>query len=209
MSNHCYVKGLVYAGSEDGLNIGSNHFMSYHTVLKTSRDFYTAMQEARVVADNISATLSSVAKQPVEVYPYSIFYVFYEQYLTIWEDALTSLCISGLAVFVVTFVLLGFDLRSSIAVLITLAMIIADMIGLMYWWDISLNAVSLVNLVMVSAFCSFDVSVAELYFVTECLRLFCLCAGRGHFSRVLQPYCSCLRRIDRSHSSSSCKNYFD
>jgi len=82
------------------------------------------------------------------VFPYSIFYVFYEQYLTIWQDALISLSISGAAVFVVTFILLGLDLHSSIAVLVTIAMIIADMFGLMYWWDISLNAVSLVNLVM-------------------------------------------------------------
>ena len=86
------------------------------------------------------------------MFPYSIFYVFYEQYLTIWQDALISLSISGAAVFVVTFILLGLDLHSSIAVLVTIAMIIADMFGLMYWWDISLNAVSLVNLVMVSHF---------------------------------------------------------
>jgi Niemann-Pick C1 protein len=125
--------------------------MSYHTVLKTSHDFYTAMQEARVIAHNISLTLSKEGRS-VEVFPYSIFYVFYEQYLTIWQDALISLSISGAAVFVVTFILLGLDLHSSIAVLVTIAMIIADMFGLMYWWDISLNAVSLVNLVMVSHF---------------------------------------------------------
>lgn len=140
----------MYSGSNEGLQVGANHFMSYHTVMKTSHDYYTAMAEARVIADNISRTLSTGSRQ-VEVFPYSIFYVFYEQYLTIWEDALVSLSISGLAVFAVTFVLLGLDLRSSIAVFVTIAMIIADMFGLMYWWNISLNAVSLVNLVMVSA----------------------------------------------------------
>ena len=43
----------------------------------------------------------------VKVFPYSIFYVFYEQYLTIWEDTLTQLGISLLAVFVVTYFMLG------------------------------------------------------------------------------------------------------
>ena len=145
-----YSQALVYNGTAGSqLRVGANHFMTYHTVLKTSHDFYSAMQEARVIADNISLTLSTDGRQ-VEVFPYSIFYVFYEQYLTIWQDALVSLSISLAAVFVVTFILLGLDLHSSLAVLVTIAMIIADMFGLMYWWDRSLNAVSLVNLVMVS-----------------------------------------------------------
>merc|ERR1712136_501216 len=84
----------------------------------------------------------------VEVYPYSVFYVFYEQYLTWGHDVLVSLAISAAAVFVVTFILLGLDIHSALVVLITIAMIIIDLFGLMYWWSISLNAVSLVNLVM-------------------------------------------------------------
>ena len=123
--------------------------MAYHTVLKTSKDYYSAMEEARVIAKNIPVTLSTPAV-PVEVFPYSIFYVFYEQYLTMWQDVLISLGISIAAIFIVTFILLGLDIHSSIVVLITIIMIVTDMFGLMYWWNISLNAVSLVNLVMVS-----------------------------------------------------------
>jgi len=142
-----YGQGLVYTGVDESLTVGANYFMSYHTVLRTSIDFYSAMREARVVAANISRTLSTHDRQ-VEVYPYSIFYVFYEQYLTMWRDVLVSLSISGASIFVVTFVLLGLDLHSSLVILITITMIITDLFGLMYWWNISLNAVSLVNLVM-------------------------------------------------------------
>ena len=53
------------------------------------------------------------------------------------------------AIFVVTFVLLGFNLSIALIVTFTVAIIIVDLLGLMYIWDISLNAVSLVNLVMV------------------------------------------------------------
>ena len=144
-----HAQGLVYTGVDESLTVGANYFMSYHTVLRTSIDFYSAMREARVVAANISRTLSTHDRQ-VEVYPYSIFYVFYEQYLTMWRDVLVSLSISGASIFVVTFVLLGLDLHSSLVILITITMIIADLFGLMYWWNISLNAVSLVNLVMAS-----------------------------------------------------------
>lgn len=131
----------------------ATHFMTFHTVLRTSEDYYHALAAARELAANISFTLNtalnrSANQEPFEVYPYSVFYVFYEQYLTMWSDALTSLGISLIAVFLVSFVLLGFDFSSALVILVTIAMIIVDVLGLMYWWDISLNAVSLVNLVM-------------------------------------------------------------
>lgn len=65
-----------------------------------------------------------------------------------WPDTLQSMGISILAIFVVTFLLMGFDIHSSIVVVITITMIVIDIGGLMYLWSISLNAVSLVNLVM-------------------------------------------------------------
>ena len=79
--------------------------------------------------------------------------MFYEQYLTIVHDTVTNLAICMSAILVVTFILLGFDLYSAIMVFMTICMILCDLFGLMYLWDISLNAVSLVNLIMVSAAC--------------------------------------------------------
>lgn len=128
--------------------MGANHFRTYHTVLKTSEDYYSAMTEARIIAANISSMLSTDTVK-VDVYPYSVFYVFYEQYLTMWRDVLTSLALSAAGVFLVTFILLGLDIQSALIILVTIFMIIADVFGLMYWWNISLNAVSLINLVMV------------------------------------------------------------
>lgn len=123
--------------------------MTYHTILRTSKDFYSSLIEARVISDSISKTLSEAGYGDVEVFPYSIFYVYYEQYLTMWRDVLVSLSISIAAIFVVTFILLGLDIHSSFVVLITIVMIVIDLFGVMYLWDITLNAVSLVNLVMV------------------------------------------------------------
>ena len=123
--------------------------MTYHTILITSEDFYSSLIEARAIADNISRTLSAATGTDVEVFPYSIFYVYYEQCLTMWHNVLVSLAISIGSIFIVTFILLGLDIHSSIVILITIIMIVIDMLGLMYLWNISLNAVSLVNLVMV------------------------------------------------------------
>lgn len=84
-----------------------------------------------------------------EVFPYSVFYVFYEQYITAWRDTATSLGISFGVIFVISFILTGFNIMSAIVILLTIFMIVTDLVGLMYFWNISLNAVSLVNLVMV------------------------------------------------------------
>jgi Niemann-Pick C1 protein len=54
------------------------------------------------------------------------------------------------AVFVVTFLLMGFNLSIAAIVTFTVSMIVTNILGMMYLWDITLNAISLVNLVMVS-----------------------------------------------------------
>lgn len=61
-----------------------------------------------------------------------------------------SLSLSLLAVFVVTFLLTGFDFKSSIVVCMMVTSILVNMTGMLYWWNITLNAISLVNLIVVS-----------------------------------------------------------
>jgi Niemann-Pick C1 protein len=39
--------------------IEASYYMAYHTILKTSSDFYGAIREARRVADNITETINS------------------------------------------------------------------------------------------------------------------------------------------------------
>ncbi|CAN8026837.1 unnamed protein product [Ixodes persulcatus] len=80
--------------------------------------------------------------------PCSIFHVFYEQYLTIVYEALLHLGISVVGIFVITFLLLDLDLHAAAVVCLTILMILVDLLGIMYFWGIALNAVSLVNLVM-------------------------------------------------------------
>uniref|UniRef100_A0A8C7WFP4 Niemann-Pick disease, type C1 n=1 Tax=Oncorhynchus mykiss TaxID=8022 RepID=A0A8C7WFP4_ONCMY len=135
-----YSSAVVLKGN--ATSVGATYFMTYHTILKDSPDFIDAMKMARVLADNITTAMGH------KVFPYSVFYVFYEQYLTIAYDTVFQLGVSLVAIFVVTTVLLGFELWSGVLVSITIAMILVNMFGVMWLWDISLNAVSLVNLVM-------------------------------------------------------------
>lgn len=145
-----YLTALNYVTDSSGhLNVHDSYFMSYHTTVVTSRDFYEALEWARKITDDIQRMLDEKGAG-VEVFPYSVFYVFYEQYLTIWSDALLSLGLSLAAVFVVTLLVTGLDIVFSLIVLLMVFLILLNMGGFMWAWNITLNAVSLVNLVMVS-----------------------------------------------------------
>lgn len=167
-AGHAAYGGGVNIQNND--TVESNYFLTYHTILKKSSDYTNALREARAIADNITRTIQagkfpnyyeSMCKilmlffslgtnMTTTVFPYSIFYVFYEQYLTMWEDTLKSVSISVSAIFVVTVLLTGFHFQAAGIVICTIIMILINLGGLMYWWSISLNAISLVNLVMVS-----------------------------------------------------------
>ena len=132
--------------------------MGFHSILKTSTDFINAMKSANEIAKNISKTILVNQTKPFHdsnqlsdypVFPYSVFYVFYDQYLNIWSNLIFNLSLSFLAVFLITCILLGFDIHTSILILICIFMIIIDMFGVMYLWNIELNAISVVNIVMV------------------------------------------------------------
>ncbi len=143
--------------SENKYRIGATYFMAYHSVGVTSADFIQSLKHANIVAENVTEMMRNKARNwtndeayinSIEVFPYSVSYVFYEQYLTIWKDSATNLSISLSAIFIVTVILLGLDFYTAVIVCMTIAMIIVNMFGAMYAWGIDLNAVSLVNLVM-------------------------------------------------------------
>ncbi|XP_015710907.1 NPC intracellular cholesterol transporter 1 [Coturnix japonica] len=131
----------------NGTDVGATYFMTYHTVLKKSSDYIDSMKKARDIAANITETMG-IKEKNYRVFAYSVFYVFYEQYLTIVNDAIFNLCVSLGSIFLVTALLLGFEVWAAVVVTVTIAMIIVNMFGVMWLWGISLNAVSLVNLVM-------------------------------------------------------------
>ena len=140
--------------------VKSNNMMAFHTILRTSVDYYSALEKARELTDSIteSINMNRTEDKQVHVFPYSVFYVFYEQYLTMWRDTLTSLGISLGAIFVVTFLLMGLDLLSASIILFIVVLILVNLGAFMYWFNITLNAVSLTNLVMAAGisveFCS-------------------------------------------------------
>ncbi|XP_074066171.1 NPC1-like intracellular cholesterol transporter 1 [Macrotis lagotis] len=134
--------------SADG-EILATRFMAYHVPLKNSQEYTGALRAARELAANITANLRKVpgTDPNFEVFPYTITYVFYEQYLTIVPEGLFILSLCLIPTFGVCCLLLGMDLRSGFLNLFSIIMILVDTVGFMTLWDISYNAVSLINLV--------------------------------------------------------------
>jgi len=122
--------------------------MTYHTPSRSSADFIKCIKRSRQLAEQLTKEFNknNSPDEHIEIFTYSVFYVFYEQYLTIVADAVLNLSICVLAVTFITTLMLG--LAAGLCVALTISLIIINLMGIMVIWDISLNAVSLVNLVM-------------------------------------------------------------
>jgi Niemann-Pick C1 protein len=83
--------------------------MAFHSILKTSADYTSALAWSRRLTHTLSESINKDLPEDehVTVFTYSIFYVFYEQYLTIWGDTIRQLAVSLFAIFIVSFVLMG------------------------------------------------------------------------------------------------------
>nr|DBA32150.1 TPA: hypothetical protein GDO54_007891 [Pyxicephalus adspersus] len=127
----------------------ATRFMAYHTPLKNSQEYTGALLYTRELAEDITKSLRNIpgTDPDFHVFPYTITYVFYEQYLTIVQEGLFTLALCLLPTFAVCCILLGMDLRSGLINLITIFMIIIDTVGVMTLWSIDYNAISLINLV--------------------------------------------------------------
>ncbi len=101
-------------------------------------------------AKQLNASITDEDLNKIGVFAYSVFYVFYDQYLTIWHDTVFNLSISIAAILIVSIILLGIDFHTAFLVTFTIIMITINMFGAMYVMNIELNAVSLVNIVIVS-----------------------------------------------------------
>ncbi|KAK3349308.1 patched family-domain-containing protein [Lasiosphaeria hispida] len=145
-NDECPLGGQASYGSAvvvdtDRETIPASHFRTAHTPLRSQEDFINAYASARRIANEISASTG------LEVFPYSIFYIFFDQYASIVSLTATLLGSAVAMIFVVSSLLLG-SLLTAAVVTGTVIMVIVDIIGAMAVMGVSLNAVSLVNLII-------------------------------------------------------------
>ncbi|PFH50535.1 hypothetical protein AMATHDRAFT_144865 [Amanita thiersii Skay4041] len=133
--------GEAVSLSEDGDSVLASHFRTYHTPLKSQADFINAFKAAHRIADEISQQTGT------DVFPYSLFYVFFDQYEHIISITQEVLGLGLAAVLVVTSLFLG-SWRTGTIVTAVVALTVVSVMGVMPLLGINLNAISLVNLVI-------------------------------------------------------------
>ncbi|KAH8204344.1 hypothetical protein TruAng_001507 [Truncatella angustata] len=126
---------------EKANTIRASSFRTMHKPLRSQEDFMDAYAAARRIADDFQANTG------IEVFPYSVFYIFFDQYAGIVNLSATLLGSAVAVIFAVSSVLLG-SVLTALAVTITVVMTVIDIIGAMAVFNVSLNAVSLVNLII-------------------------------------------------------------
>ncbi|CAG8728786.1 5078_t:CDS:2, partial [Acaulospora colombiana] len=93
--------GTAIALSQDGSSVEASHFRTFHAPLKTQADFINALEAAHRIARDLSESTGTT------VFPYSLFYVFFDQYSHIIHMTQQVLGVGLLSVLLVTSVILG------------------------------------------------------------------------------------------------------
>ena len=122
-------------------SIPASHFRTSHVPLRSQEDYISAYASARRIATEISAS------QNISVFPYSKFYVFFDPYASIVQLTATLLGSAFALMLVITSILLG-SVGTGVVVTLTVLMIVVDILGTMAVAGVSLNPLSLVNLVI-------------------------------------------------------------
>ena len=134
-----YSNAVVIDDAHNTIN--ASHFRTSHTPLRSQDEFIQAYIAARRIANDISR------EHNIDIFPYSKFYIFFDQYVSIVRLTGTLLGSAVAIIFVLTSVILG-SIATGAVVTTTVVMIVVDIIGTMAIAGVSLNAVSLVNLVI-------------------------------------------------------------
>ncbi|RDA87832.1 hypothetical protein CP532_2995 [Ophiocordyceps camponoti-leonardi (nom. inval.)] len=134
-----YGEAVVVNG--DNSAVQASHFRTAHTPLRSQDDFINAYSAARRITAEITE------KTGADVFPYSVFYIFFDQYLSIVSLTAGLLCAAVGIIFVIASLLLGSVLTSAV-VAVSVVMSVVDIMGAMAVFNVSLNAVSLVNLII-------------------------------------------------------------
>jgi len=122
-------------------NVPASHWRSFHTPVQSQDDLINSYAAARRISKDISDL------HGIDVFPYSKHYVFFDQYRSIIHLTATLLSVAVVVIFILTSLLLG-SIMTGLVVSITTIMILVDIMGVMALFGVSLNALSLVNLVI-------------------------------------------------------------
>jgi Niemann-Pick C1 protein len=145
-NDECPLGGQASYGSAISMNeaqdeVVASHFRTFLNPLRSQADIINAFDAAHRIADDISRRTGT------SVFPYSLFFVYFDQYAHIVSITQRVLGLALASVLVVTALFLG-SWRTGVIVTAVVALSVVNVMGVMGLWHVSLNAISLVNLVI-------------------------------------------------------------
>ncbi|KAJ8720196.1 hypothetical protein PYW07_012239 [Mythimna separata] len=144
-----YSSAVNYILDSNGrATVHDTNFMAYLTPLSISKDYINAVDYGYRIAADITEAIQSHTGVNVEVFPYSLFFIYYEQYLTMWADTFASIGYCLIGAMFLNLIASGFNILTTFAVMFNVILVVVNMMGVMYIWNIPLNAVSCVNLIV-------------------------------------------------------------
>lgn len=144
--------------SSNGSRIIASRIMAFMKNNPSSTFRKNAMLTIREDLDN---------KSPLKVIPISRPFIFFEQYAIIAIETTRNLIIAALAVLVVTFLFLV-DFSVTLLVVVNFVALVLELFGLMFVWDVSLNGVSMITLVMAIGFAvDYSAHIAHAFVMSE------------------------------------------
>ena len=117
---------------------------------------------------NAMLTIRKDIKEKSELDPFPITrpFIFFEQYAITSRETIRNLVIAAVAVLLITSPFLV-DCTVTVLVVFNFAALICELFGLMVIWDVSLNSVSMINLVMAIGFAvDYSAHIAHAYVVS-------------------------------------------
>ncbi|CAN3368718.1 NPC intracellular sterol transporter 1-related protein 1 [Diutina catenulata] len=127
--------------SWNATDIVASYWRTSHAPLRSQADFIEAYRQARRIVNDIKHY------QDLDVFAFSPFYIYFVQYSTIVKLTFTLLAGACAVIWLLSVVLLG-SLASGSVMVVVVAAILVNIGGAMAVFGVSLNAVSLVNLII-------------------------------------------------------------
>ncbi|GLE02587.1 hypothetical protein PINS_up011428 [Pythium insidiosum] len=147
-----------------GKQVSAFSYMVISTANPKQQDFIDAYAQARRAAEWISQ------KTGIDVWAYSLTYVFFDQYLTVVRDTYTLVGLALVAIFVIHAIYFG-SIFYPLVVALACANVVIHVMGLMEPNDIMLNGLSMVNLIIAAG--------VSVEFCGHFVRMFAKASGTG------------------------------
>lgn len=143
-----YLKLQDFLETENGSRFRNDLVFNDKSTLKASRSL-AFLTNIATNDDQVDAMLSirqSVEKATLpDAFPFTLAFIYFEQYVVIKSETIKIVFSSLAVVFFVSVILIG-DPYAAFIVLLGVGLSVVDILGVVHFWDINLNSVSVINL---------------------------------------------------------------